>query len=192
MADVALTGREYVGKSRLWTPRWYPLKAHPIQTKLVESPARFKVVPAGRRSGKTERAKREGIKIAYTKAPPGSQVGFGAPVRQQAKDIFWDDLLAMVHPSMMRGDPKVTDLTIPLINGVTIRVVGMDKPARVEGQPWFWFCLDEYANCKEESWAAHLYPALSTIGQEGSAWLIGVPEGRNHYYEMYKRALADL
>jgi hypothetical protein len=181
---------DYVGRSKLWTPRWYPLKAHPIQTALVRSDARFKVVPAGRRSGKTERAKRAGVKKAYT-LPPGGVVGFGAPTRDQAKNIFWDDLIKMIPRWMMRGDPHITDLAIRLKTDVEIRVVGMDKPARVEGHPWDWFCLDEFANCKEESWGEHLYPALSTIGREGEAWLIGVPEGRNHYYEMYKRALAD-
>lgn len=181
---------DYAGRSKLWTPRWYPLKPVPIQVALDATPARFAVVPAGRRSGKTERAKRKGIKVAY-KLPPGGRVGFGAPTRDQAKSIFWDDLKKMVPAWAMAGPPRETDLIITLRNGVEIRVVGMDKPARVEGTPWDWFCLDEYANCKEEAWMAHLYPALSTIGREGRAWLIGVPEGRNHYYELYKRAQAD-
>lgn len=181
---------DYVGQSKLWTPRWYPLMAHPVQTALWDTIARFNVVPAGRRSGKTERAKRKGVLKAYS-LPPGGRVGFGAPTRQQAKDIFWDDLIKMIPRWMMRGDPHITDMAIRLKNDVEIRVVGMDKPERVEGHPWDWFCLDEFANCKEDAWAAHLYPALSTIGREGDAWLIGVPEGRNHYYEMYKRALAD-
>lgn len=174
----------------LLTPRWYPLKWQATQEALVNTPARFVVVPAGRRSGKTERAKRYGIRVAYS-LPPGGRVGFGAPTRQQAKDIYWDDLKAMIPRFMMIGDPRETDLSIHLRNGVEIRVVGMDRPARVEGVPWDWFCLDEYANCKEEAWMAHLYPALSTIGREGRAWLIGVPEGRNHYYDLYMRALAD-
>ena len=41
--------------------RWYPLIDHPEQLRLlaaVPSGVRFPVVPAGRRSGKTERAKR--------------------------------------------------------------------------------------------------------------------------------------
>ena len=56
----------YVGTSRLWTQRWYPLKAIPQQVALDACQARFIVVPAGRRSGKTERAKRKGIKVAYS------------------------------------------------------------------------------------------------------------------------------
>ena len=179
----------YVGQSRFWTPRWYPLKAHETQTAMMASTARFLVVPAGRRSGKTERAKRKGVMVAYS-LPPGGRVGFGAPTRDQAKSIFWDDLKAMI-PKFFIAKVMETDLAIRLKNGVEIRVVGMDRPERVEGQPWDWFCLDEYANCKEEAWAAHLYPALSTIGREGKAWLIGVPEGRNHYYDTYKKAKAD-
>jgi hypothetical protein len=35
------------------TARWTPLKPHPEQLRLINSTARFKVVPAGRRSGKT-------------------------------------------------------------------------------------------------------------------------------------------
>lgn len=174
----------------LLTDRWYPLKWHPEQARLETSTARFKVVPAGRRSGKTERAKRHGVRKAWA-LPRGGRVGFGAPTRDQAKQIFWDDLKAMIPRWGMQRAPKETDLSILLRNGVEIRVVGMDRPERVEGTPWDWFCLDEYANCKEEAWAAHLYPALSTIGREGEAWLIGVPEGRNHYYETYKKALAD-
>lgn len=180
----------YAPRNRsLWTPRWYPLKPIPVQVALINSQARFKVVPAGRRSGKTERAKRFGVRFAYRK--PHSRVGFGAPTRQQAKDIFWQDLIDMIPRWMMQGDPNVTEMSIKLINGSEIRVVGMDRPERVEGHPWDLFILDEYANCKEDAWDLHLKPALDTIGVMGSAWLIGVPEGRNHYYEMYKKALAD-
>ena len=41
--------------------RWYELKEHPVQRALVnavENGVRFPIVPAGRRSGKTERAQR--------------------------------------------------------------------------------------------------------------------------------------
>jgi hypothetical protein len=38
--------------------RWQPLRPHVVQSQLWHSTARFRVVPAGRRSGKTELAKR--------------------------------------------------------------------------------------------------------------------------------------
>ncbi len=40
------------------TPRWTELAYHPEQARLFCSAARFRVVAAGRRSGKTELAKR--------------------------------------------------------------------------------------------------------------------------------------
>lgn len=177
---------DYVGRSKLWTPRWYPLKYHPVHDALWHSEVRFRTVPAGRRSGKTELAKRYGVRLAY-KLPPMSLIGFGAPTFAQAKNIFWKDMKELVSP-LMTAKISETELTITLITGTEIRVVGMDKPERVEGQPWDWLCLDEFANMKETAWIENVYPALSTVGKYGKAWLIGVPEGRNHYYELDQKA----
>ena len=54
------------------TPRWTPLRPHPLQSQYFNSPHRFNVLPCGRRSGKTELAKRklvvravEGCQAAY-------------------------------------------------------------------------------------------------------------------------------
>jgi len=58
----------------------------------------------------------------------------------------------------------------------------MDKPERIEGQPWDGGVLDEYGNMKEKAWYEHVRPALSD--RQGWCWLIGVPEGRNHYYDL--------
>ena len=45
-------------------PRVTPLRYHPVQQKFIRSVARFNVVPAGRRSGKTEIAKRKIVRRA--------------------------------------------------------------------------------------------------------------------------------
>lgn len=148
---------------------------------------RFPVVPAGRRSGKTERAKRQIIRIAL-QSPPGSNYFFGAPTRDQAKRIFWKDLKAMI-PTRLRYRPMETELSIMLHNGVTVAVVGMDKPERIEGSPWDGGVLDEYGNMKEEAFIENVRPALAE--RQGFCWLIGVPEGRNHYWDRYQQALTD-
>ncbi|MDZ4057693.1 MAG: hypothetical protein U1D69_12170, partial [Polynucleobacter sp.] len=49
--------------------RWYPLIPHPVQLELIAAVGngvRFPLVPAGRRSGKTERFKRFLVKQANT------------------------------------------------------------------------------------------------------------------------------
>lgn len=176
----------------LLTRRWTPMRPHHIQQALRVSKARFKVVPAGRRSGKTEIAKREAVKDAIRQVVHWGdwRCGFGAPTRAQAKDIYWDDLKKLVPPWMLYGEPSESELKINLITGGLLQVVGMDKPERIEGRPWNRFVLDEYGNMKSEAWTHHVRPGLSD--RQGDAWLIGVPEGRNHYYKLWKKALADV
>ena len=172
------------------TARWIPLKPHPEQLRLINSPARFKVVPAGRRSGKTERAKRNLIIQALKESSQGEWLDYryflAAPTRDQAKAIFWSDLKAMV-PSWMRvGRPRESDLTITLITGAEIVVVGLDRPQRIEGRAWNGGVVDEVANIRPGAWGENIRPALADRG--GWAWLIGVPEGRGAYYDMYTYA----
>lgn len=167
--------------------RWYPLRYHPVQAALWNSPARFKVVPAGRRSGKTELAKRCGVRKACgPQRYPNARYIFAAPTHLQAKWIFWRDVKLLVPPERLAGSRKESisevELTIRLWNEAQIIVCGLDKAERLEGPPIDWICIDEYANVKKEVWDHHIRPALSE--RAGEAWLIGVPEGRNHYYQL--------
>lgn len=109
-----------------------------------------------------------------------------APTRDQAKKIYWDDLKDLTRLWWLER-PRETDLII-YVRGAygrtdaEIHVLGMDKPERIEGQPWDGGVLDEYGNMKEKAWFEHVRPALSD--RQGWCWLIGVPEGRNHYYDL--------
>lgn len=170
------------------TPRWTPLRPHSVQLAYRSSPHRFNVVPAGRRSGKTERAKRKLVQCALRGSREFYPARFfaAAPTRDQAKRIFWADLKAMV-PEPLTLDKSETDLMIKLPLS-ELWVLGMDKPERIEGTPWDGGVLDEYGNMKPQAWGAHVRPALSD--RLGWCDAIGVPEGRNHYYEMAEAARA--
>jgi hypothetical protein len=177
--------------STLLSPRWTPLRHHPVQQAYWNSPHRFNVIPAGRRSGKTELFKRKLVTRALEAATEWTPAFFaGAPTREQAKRIFWDDLKLLVGRDMMMCPPSETELKITAINGAEIWVIGMDKPERVEGKPWDGGGLDEFANCKETAWKANIRPALSD--RHGWFDLFGVPEGRNHYYELDLMAKAEM
>lgn len=172
------------------TDRWTDLRAHTEQRRYWRSPHRFNVVPAGRRSGKTELAKRKVVRRAFLGSEFANPRFFaGAPTRDQAKRIFWDDLKALVPKRFMKVQPSETELNIRLVNGASIWVLGMDKPERVEGQPWDGGVLDEFGNMKPQTWTAHVRPALSD--RRGWCDFVGVPEGRNHYYELDLAAAAD-
>lgn len=172
------------------TPRWYPLIPHPEHLRLINSPARFKVVPAGRRSGKTERAKRNLIIQALKESAEGKYGDYryfaAGPTRDQAKQIFWNDLKAMIPKSLIGGRIRESELAIPLVTGAEIFVVGLDRPQRMEGRSWNGGVIDEIASVKPEAWAENIRPALAD--RVGWCWLIGVPEGMGSYYEMYEYA----
>lgn len=168
---------------------WTPLKYHPEQRRLWDSGARFRVVPSGRRSGKTEIAKRKLVKSALSASGDSPAFFAAAPTRDQAKHIFWSNLKALSPPHLLACRPFESTLTITYVNGAILRVVGMDKPERIEGVPWNGGVLDEYGNMKKKAWGESVRPALAD--RQGWCWLIGVPEGRNHYYDIYRAAQAD-
>jgi hypothetical protein len=82
------------------------------------------------------------------------------------------------------GKPNESQLMFNLVNGCELWCLGMDKPERAEGVPWDYGVLDEYGNMHSRTWPEHLRAALSD--RKGSCDFIGVPEGRNHYYDLYK------
>lgn len=175
--------------------RWYPLKEHQVQTDLVNDKVRFKVVPAGRRSGKTERAKRFVVREAMREPGP---YFVAAPTRDQVKRIYWNDLKRLGFCSIYAEKPKESELIIPFPNGSTISLIGLDQPQRMEGVLWAGGVIDEIADVKAGAWEENISPALDTFNPERPdyrawCWLIGVPDGLNHYYDMaeYARTSGD-
>lgn len=171
--------------------RWYPLIEHPVQSRLISDPARFKVVAAGRRSGKTERAKRRAVKIAMRN--PGETLFIAAPTRDQVKRIYWTDIKKLSLASTHRQKPSETELRVHFPNGSTIELVGLDKPARIEGSLWTGGIVDEISDTKPNAWNENIRPALDTYNPERPdykawCWLIGVPDGLNHYHDLYDYA----
>jgi hypothetical protein len=164
-----------IGPNHNWTPRWVELRPHAVQLGLWQSNARFKIVPSGRRSGKTEFAKRRLAEHLVRRTPdrqPGRYFA-AAPTRDQARRIFWDDLKALV-PANWVETIRETDLQISMRNGAQVWVQGLDVPQRIEGSPWDGCVIDELANCKPGIWDSHIRPALAD--RRGWAWLIGVPD----------------
>lgn len=160
------------------------------QRAMWDSQARFVVAPCGRRSGKTELLKRKTIKEA-ARQPFGSEAWYvlGAPTYTQAKRIFWRDMKRLLPAWMLACKPSESELTLTLVNGAQITVMGMDAPERAEGRPMDGLGLDEFGNMREEVWHEHLRASL--VDKQGWACFTGVPEGRNHYHELYQDARAD-
>lgn len=177
--------------------RWYGLKDHPVQLDLITAVMRgirFPLVPAGRRSGKTERFKRFLVKQASKIV---GQYFAAAPTHPQAKKIFWDDLLKLTLSCTHKRQPNKTESIIFMDNGSEIHIIGLDQPQRIEGIPWMGGGIDEFADVKADAWEANIYPALNTVNPtrpdyRAWCWLLGVPDGLNHYYDLCEKAKSGI
>jgi hypothetical protein len=177
--------------------RWYDLIPHPVQLELikaVENGVRFPLVPAGRRSGKTERFKR--FLVHEANRVPG-QYYAAAPTFTQAKKIFWKDLKDFSLSCTHQRRPSESELQIFMPNGSEIHVLGMDKPERFEGVPWKGGGIDEFGDIKANAWQENIYPALNTYNPNDPdyrpwCWCLGVPAGINHYSDLVDMAKSGM
>lgn len=179
--------------------RWYALQDHPEQLRLmraVDDGIRFPIVPAGRRSGKTERFKRFLAKTAMWM--PNERYFAAAPTYNQAKKIFWEDLKSLTLSAAHPKRPSESELKIYMPNGTEIHVLGLDQPQRIEGVEWTGGGVDEIADLKPEAVETNIMPALNTVNPtrpdyRAWCWFFGVPEGLNHFYDMaeYARTSGD-
>ena len=126
---------------------------------------------------------------------PGKEHGpryfVAAPTWSQARRIYWSDLKTLIPDWAIPGRDRRTafresEMMIKFNSGAQLWVVGMDKPERIEGSPWDGGILDEYGNMKARAWPENIRPALSD--RRGWCDFIGVPEGRNHYYDLAQHA----
>jgi len=173
--------------------RWYGLIDHPVQLELVKAVddgIRFPLVPAGRRSGKTERFKRFLVKRANLH--PGLYFA-ASPTYPQAKKIFWKDVKELSLSITHDRKPSESELQVYFPNGSEIHILGLDKPERFEGVAWTGGGIDEFGDVKPAAWNENIYPALNTFNPNDPeyrpwCWLFGVPAGLNHYYELCELA----
>tara|TARA_R110001583_G_scaffold100487_3_gene246457 strand:- start:815 stop:2068 length:1254 start_codon:yes stop_codon:yes gene_type:complete len=151
----------------------------PWQQEVFGDYSRFKVIAAGRRTGKSRLA--AWLLIINGLSETKGQVFYVAPTQGQARDIMWSLLLELGHSVI--ASSHVNNLQIKLINGTTIALKGSDRPETMRGVSLKFLVMDEYADMKPEVWEQILRPALAD--QKGSALFIGTPMGRNHFYELY-------
>ena len=143
---------------------------------------RFKIVAAGRRTGKSRLA--AWMLIVNALQADKGQVFYVAPTQGQARDIMWQTLLDLANPVVVSA--HINNLQIKLVNGATISLKGADRPETMRGVSLKFLVMDEYADMKPEVFEQILRPALAD--QKGGALFIGTPMGRNHFYDLYKYA----
>lgn len=169
---------------------------HESQLEIFESDARFKVVAAGRRFGKSHLAAVELIvhglldENRYGIDVREAEVYYIAPTFEQGKKIMWPKLKALAGFKDTGGVIATTHEnigTLTLINGRRISIRGADRPDTLRGVGLSYVVLDEYAFMKPDVWEVIIRPALTDF--RGEALFIGTPEGKNHFYDIWDNSM---
>ena len=134
------------------------LKLSKPQTTVFDHPARFKVIVAGRRFGKSYLALAEMLWQAL--GFERQDILYMAPTRQQAKDILWRDIKDFSRPYLASA-PIETELRLNYINGSSIHLMGGEAYDRARGPGYDLAVLDEFADFKPEAWYEVIRPALA-------------------------------
>ena len=156
-----------------------PLHSH--QTAIRRHPARFKVIGAGRRWGKS----RLGASLCIEEAGKGGRAWWVAPSYKVAA-MGWRLIraLAVQVPNTVIRD---SDMMVTLPGGGTVQVRSADNPDSLRGEGLDFVVVDECAFVAEEAWQEALRPSLSD--RLGRAMFISTPKGRNWFWRYYQRGL---
>src|SRR3990172_8996281 len=155
-------------------------KLHASQFQVFSNPARFVILAAGRRFGKTVLALIDLLSVAFAKKK--SRCWYIAPTYKQAEMIAWRMLLDMVPKEAILKKNEVK-LELILVNGSEVSLKGADNEDSLRGAGLHFVVLDEYASMKPNVWQEIVRPMLTdTLGR---ALFIGTPKGKNHFWELW-------
>lgn len=155
---------------------------HPAQRIIHNSDARFRVVSAGRRFGKS----RLGVMECLGVAAAGGRSWWIAPTYQGA-EIGWRPLRRLT--AMIPGVKiSLADHLITLPNGGEIGARSANNPNALRGEGLDFVVLDEAAYIQREVWDEVIRPTLSD--RMGRALFISTPNGRNWFYDIHRRGVA--
>jgi len=152
---------------------------HSGQLGVASSSARFKVLVAGRRWGKT----RLGVWLCIAKSMQGKKTWWVAPTYSMANE-GWKEIRTLGKDygvTIKEGDKT---LYTPTGGYVTVRTA--DNPDRLRGAGLDFIVLDECAYIKEATWKEVLRPTLTE--RQGGALFISTPTGYNWFQRLYDEA----
>ena len=158
------------------------VKLNKWQNEVANDTHRFKVICAGRRSGKSVLARLTLLKWALGNIGTYYLV---SPTYRQAKSIHWNELRREV-PREWIVKTNETELSITLKNGSVIELKGAENPDALRGIKLRGLVIDEIASIRNWDWLWQevLRPTLTDY--EAPAIFISTPKGYNHFYDLYQ------
>lgn len=151
------------------------------QRNVFSSNARFKVVVAGRRCGKTRMSAVTMLVKALECTHVDATVLYVAPTFQMARTLMWNLLLTLGEKVIKKSN--VNDGEITLYNNVVMRIRGADNPDSLRGMKLYYAVIDEMKDIRPATWELILRPALSDL--RAGALIIGTPEPGESLFRDY-------
>lgn len=165
-----------------------PYAPRPLQLEVHKSldEARFCVVVAHRRFGKTVLAINHLLRAALRCQRERPRVAYVGPTFRQAKGVAWDYLRHYTSPI-----PGVTynesELRADLPKGAQVRLYGADQGGdNLRGIYLDAVVLDEVGLMQTKVWTEVIRPALAD--RQGQALFIGTPAGQNAFWQLRNQA----
>ncbi|QDP59325.1 MAG: putative terminase large subunit [Prokaryotic dsDNA virus sp.] len=149
------------------------------QTRVWKSPARFKIVSAGRRFGKSYLALTWLVHNAMTK---GGLHYYVAPSYVMAKQIAWRLLKELFIEHIKHKNES--DLSVEFANGAVIQLKGAENRDSLRGVSLSSVCLDEASFMAREVWTDVIRPATSD--KLAPVMFISSPSGFNWFKDLYE------
>lgn len=164
------------------------VKPHAAQREVLQSPARFRVMNAGRRTGKTVLA----AKIAISKTRKANKmVWWIAPTYKVVKRGYREVIRQLPDGMLTHEPPPDTNfdagraVILRFKNGSRMEFYSAERPEGMLGEGVDFAVLDEAAIMPSRIWEQTVFPTLMDHG--GGALFISTPRGRNWFYRAWKR-----
>ena len=156
-------------------------KPHPKQLEVLNSKARFRVMMAGRRFGKSLISQDISIDRGINK----ENVAYITPTYQLGK-IFFTEILKSLPIEIYRKNEA--DLVINFITGGSIRFFTGERLDALRGLKFHLVIIDEasYIPNLQEGWNNSIRPTLTDY--KGKAIFLSTPKGKNYFYSLYMKS----
>ena len=157
-------------------------KPHAGQLEVHNSDARFKVLSAGRRWGKT----RLGVNECLDAAAQGGRAWWVSP-SYKTSEVGWRPLRQIAR-KIPGAEIRLVDRVVNFPGGGFVAVRSADNPDSLRGEGLDFVVMDECAFMQREAWTEAIRPALSD--RQGKVLFISTPKGRNWLWEIYQRGVS--
>lgn len=156
---------------------------HDGQKLVLASDARFKVIRAGRRWGKTRLAT-YWLSMLEGGAMSGYPVAFFSPTYKLLLDV-WRSIMLTLKP-VIRNHNR-TDMRIELKTGGVIDFWTLEDMDAGRGRKYKRIVIDEAAHARylQQAWERAISPTLTDY--RGEAWFISTPKGINYFHDLYHK-----